>query len=218
MSEKISASSQNFLAGLCKLLSTCRWVHFEKFFWKKNQIQLIILAHWANPFRHSVKIFLAGLLENTIWSFNHCQTLSKKFSFFLSEKLQQCYQNCILRVYRNSLNEKTSWKKVLDFSYFFSQIEQKNFGSLSFFFDGVVKSVFDISMGTFRRKIFSIIIFRLSILFRTITGKKFGVPQAFSGRVDKTAFYVSIDRIWGKRFGKKLFSVTFGQRTKTFRL
>ena len=191
---------------------------FWEVFLKKNQIQFIILAHWANAFRHSVKNFLAGLLENTIWSFNHCRTLSKMFSFFCQKKLLQCCQNCILCVYRNSLNELFFWKKVFSFFYIIRTLSEKLLAFYQFFFEGVVKSVFYISMGTFRRKIFSIILIRLSIRFRNMNEKNSVFPQAFFGRFEKTAVYVSIDRNWGKRFGKKLFSVTFGQQTKTFRL
>ena len=141
--------------------------------------------------------------------------MSKKFSP-LCQKILQGYQNCILRVYRNSLNEKTSWKKVLDFSYFFSQIEQKNFGSLSFFFDGVVKSVFYMSMGTLRRKLFSKNFFTISVLFRTMTGKKSAFRHALFGRFEKTAFHVSIDIFWGERFREKSFVRHFWTTTKNF--
>ena len=152
---------------------------FWEVFLTNNQIQFIILAHWGNPFRHSVKNFLAGLLENTIWSSNHCRTLSKMFSFFCRKKLQQCCQNCIICVCRNSLNELFSWKKVFSFFYIIRTLSEKILVFYKFFFEGVVKSVFYISMGTFRRKLFSILLFRLSILFGTITGKKFGVPSSF---------------------------------------
>ena len=152
---------------------------FWEVFLKKNQIQLIILAHWANPFRHSVKIFLAGLLENTIWSFNHCQTLSKMFSFFCQKNCSSATKTayCVFTgtVWTKKVLEKKSWVFLI----FFRRLSKKILAPYRFFFDGVVKSVFDISMGTFRRKRISIILFRLSILFRTITGKKFGVPSSF---------------------------------------
>ena len=60
---------------------------------------------------------------------------------------------------------------------YYSDSERLAFYQL--FYEGFSKSVFYISMWTIRRKIFSIILFRLSIFFRTLTGKKFGFPSSF---------------------------------------
>ena len=152
---------------------------FWEVFLKKNQIHFIILAHWANPFRHSVENFSAGLSEKNYLNFQSLPDIEQKVFFLLSKKLQQCCQNCILRVCRNSLNEVSSWKKVIIFFYIILTLSEKNLAFHQFFFEGVVKSVFYISMGRFRRKIFSIILFRLSIRFRKMTGKKFGFPSSF---------------------------------------
>ena len=83
----ISAFWQNFLAGLRKLLSTCPWVIFENFFWKKVRYILPFSHTEQSLFRHSVEEFPAGLSEKTIENFSHFRTLSEKFSLF-------CGKNC----------------------------------------------------------------------------------------------------------------------------
>ena len=109
----ISAFWQNFLAGLRKLLSTCPWVIFENFFWKKNQTYFSILARWANPFRHSFEDFWAGLLENTILIFNHFLILSEKFPLFWRKKavgLLKLLSTCLQEQFENIKTlEKKSW-------------------------------------------------------------------------------------------------------------
>ena len=92
-------SGESFSAALWKLLLMCPLYQYEKFFSKKSQILFEILAHWANPFRHSVEDFWAGLLENTILIFNHFRILSEQFSLFwrkkavgLSKPLSTCLQ------------------------------------------------------------------------------------------------------------------------------
>ena len=128
----------------------------------------------------------------------------------------QGYQNCILRVYRNSLNEKNSRKNVLGFSYFFSEFEQKIFGFLSFLFEGVVKSVFYVSMGTLRRKLFFKKFFTVSLLFRSLTGKKFSFPASFFRQVWKNCISGLNRYILRRGFQKKVLYVIFGQQSKTF--
>ena len=178
MSEKIWAFSQNFLAGLCKLLSTCRWVHFEKFFWKKIRYILSFSHTEQTLFGIQSKIFLQV-----------CQKKLSKFSIlaghwaksFLSfvEKIAAV----LPKLHSTCLQEQFEWsfflKKGHHFLLYYSDTERKKFAFYQFFFEGVVKSVFYISMGRFRRKIFSIILFRLSIRFRKMTGKKFGFPSSF---------------------------------------
>ena len=53
-------------------------------------------------------------------------------------------------------------------------------------------------------KNFSKILFKFSILLRTLTGRKSLIRQALFGRVEETAFYVSIDIIWEEFFEKKI--------------
>ena len=142
----------------------------------------------------------------------------EKFSFFC-QKICSSAAKTAFYVFTGTVWIKLSLEKKFSVSFItYSDSERKKMDFYQLFYDGFSKSAFYISMGTFRRKIFSIILFRLSILFRNMTGRKFGFPSSFFRQGWKTAFCVSIDRIWGKRFGRKLFSVTFGQRTKTFRL
>ena len=131
----ISSFWQNFSAGLRKLLSTCPWVTFENFFWKKNQTYFSILARWANPFRHSFEDIRAGLLENTILIFNHFRILSKKFPLYWRKKaveLSKLLFTCLQEQFENNIFLKkspkfflSSWEtkptKLLDFSQSFFQ-------------------------------------------------------------------------------------------------
>ena len=140
--------------------------------------------------------------------FQSLPDIEQKVFFLLSKKLQQCCQNCILRVYRNSLNEVFSWKKVFSFFYIIRTLSEKILAFYQFFFEGVVKSVFYMSMGTFRRKIFSIILFTLSILFRTLTGRKFGFHSSFFRQGWKN-FILSLKRYnLRKAFRQKNYSLS----------
>ena len=55
------------------------------------------------------------------------------------------------------------------------------------------------------------------ILFRNLTGKNFGLPASFLGKVENTPFYVSIENFWGQFFErKKTFLCHFWTTTKNF--
>ena len=86
-------------------------------------------------------------------------------------------------------------------------------------FDWIVKSVFYEPKGTIRRKIFSKKIENVWD-FNSFSDfdqkKKSAFWQDFFGRVEETAFYVSIDKFWGELFEKKLLSVIFGQQAQSF--
>ena len=107
---------------------------------------------------------------------------AKSFRPFF-KKVLQGYQNCILRVYRNILNKKNSWKKGLGFFYFFRTLSEKVLAFYQFFFDGVVKSVLYVSMGTLQQKMFLKKFFTISILFRTKFGNKIAFPASFFRQV-----------------------------------
>ena len=64
--------------------------------------------------------------EKLIWFFNYFRTLSGKVFPFLSKKVQQGCRNWILRVYRNSLKEKFSWR-MSSVSFLFLRHWAKNF-------------------------------------------------------------------------------------------
>ena len=93
---------------------------------RQNELSnfLIISGHWAESFRPFVKKIAAGLPK------------------LPSACLQKQFER------------KNFLKKSLGFFKFFSQIQQNNLASYQFFFDGVVKSVIYVSMGTLGRKIF----------------------------------------------------------------
>ena len=175
---------------------------------RKNQINFIILAHWANAFRHSVDLIPAGLTEKTIKNFNHFRTLSENFSPFCQKNWSRAARTAFY------VFTGTFWKiyfpeKSLKILFCFSDTERKCFGFLSFFFNEVVNSVFYVSTGTVRWKIFSKKVFRFSFFLRTLTGKNSLIRQAFFSRVVETAFYVSIDTFWGEFFHKNFSLSSF---------
>ena len=189
MSEKSSAFWQNFLAGLC---TNCfRPVH--------GFILRSFLKRKSDTFYRSRKLSKAfSGIQSKIFQQGCQKKLSKlliisghwaKIFNLLWEKLQQCCQNCMLRVHRNSLNEFFFWKKVFSFFYINRTGSEKKLAFYQLFYNGVSKSVFHVSMGTFRRKIFSINLNRFSIFFQTMTGKKIRLSvKLFFGRVEKLHF------------------------------
>ena len=89
---------------------------------------------------------------------------AKSFLFFV-EKIVAV----LPKLHSTCLQEQFEWnfplKKVFSFFHILFGQWAKKIGFLSTFYDGFSKSVFYISMGTFRRKMFAVILFRLSILF-----------------------------------------------------
>ena len=57
---------KNFLGRVVQTVFDLSMGSIWEVFLKKSQIHFIILAYWANPFRHSVESFSAGLSEKTI--------------------------------------------------------------------------------------------------------------------------------------------------------
>ena len=141
-------------------------------------------------------------------TFYHSRTLSKHFSA-ISQSFQQGRQKELSKlsiisghwaksfrpfVKRSRRATKTAFcvftgivstKKLLEKKswvfYFFSKIEWKNFGFLSTFFDGVVKSVIYVSIGTFRQKLFF---------------KKFYLGFHFFSELDRKKFQPSATLFW----------------------
>ena len=157
------------------------------------------------------KIFQQGWQKKTIEIFNHFRTMTEKFSTFCQKNWSRAARTAFY------VFTGTFWKiffresspKIL---FLFSDTERKFFGFLSFFSNGVDNSVFYVSIGTLRWKIFSKKDFIFSFLLRTLTGETSLIRQAFFSRFEETLFYVSIDLFWGEFFEKKNFSVIFGQR------
>ena len=141
---------------------------------KKLSKFLIISGHWVKNFRPFVKKIEAGLPE------------------LLSTCLQEHFERYFFV------------KIVLKLFFFFSDTERKFFGFLSFFSNGVDNSVFYVSIGKLRWKIFSKKDFIFSFLLRTLTGETSLIRQAFFSRFEETLFYVSIDLFWGEFFEKKI--------------
>ena len=217
--EKNLAYRQAFLGRVVQTAFDLSVGSFWEFFLKKKSDTFYHSRTLSKPFSAVSRRFYSRVVRKKISKLLIISGHWPKNFLFLSKKLSQRCQNCILRVYRNSLNEIFPWKKVFSFFYILFGQWAKKLAFYQLFYEGFSKSVFYISMGAIRRKIFSIILFRLSNLFRTITGKKFGLPSSFFRQGWKNCILCLNRYNLRKAFRqKKLFSVTFGQRTKTFRL
>ena len=79
-------SGEFFFGSVVKTAFDVSIISLWETFFGKIQILFSILASWANPFRHSVEDFRAGLLENTILFFNHFRIMSEQFPLFWRKK------------------------------------------------------------------------------------------------------------------------------------
>ena len=88
----------------------------------------------SKPFSAFSRKFFSRVVRKNYLNFQSLPDIEQKVFFLLSKKLQQCCQNCILRVCRNSLNEVSSWKKVIIFFYIILTLNEKNLAFHQFFF------------------------------------------------------------------------------------
>ena len=118
---------------------------------------------------------------------------------------------------RNIFFKKKSW-----FSFISSDMSKKSLAFCQISFEWIVKSVFYEPKRTIRRKIFSKKIeniWNFNSFSDFDREKKSAFRQALLSRVEETAFYVSIDKLWGELFGKKTFLCLFWTtRKKVFPL
>ena len=158
------------------------------------------------------KIFQQGWQKKTIEIFNHFRTLSEKFSTFCQKNWSRAARTAFY------VFTGTFWKiffresspKIL---FLFSDTERKNFGFLSFVSNGVDNSVFYVSIGTLRWKIFS----KKILFFHFFCGlwqEKIRSSGKFLSAGLEKLHFTSLSRyILRSIFWKRIFfSVTFGQR------
>ena len=92
-------SGEFFFGSVVKTAFDVSIISLWETFFEKIQILFSILASWANPFRHSVEDFRAGLLENTIlilvisgyWA-NNFRSFDKKNAVGLPKVFSRCLQ------------------------------------------------------------------------------------------------------------------------------
>ena len=186
--KKFRPSRKTFWQGCANCFRPVDGFIFRNFFEKESDT-FYHSRTLSKPFSAFSRKFFSRVLRKNYLNFQSLPDIEQKVFLLLSKKLQQFCQNCILRVCSNSLNEIFSWKKVIIFFYIIRTLSEKILAFYQIFFEGVVKSVFYISMGRFRRKIFSLILFRLSIRFRKMTGKKIRFSfKLFSAGLKKLHF------------------------------
>ena len=133
MSQKLLALWRKFFGSVVKTAFDVSLISLREFFFEKDQILFSILAHWANPFWHSVEDFRAVLLENTILFFNHFRILSEQFPLSWQKKvvgLPKLLSTCLQQQFEN----KIFLKKSVEFFHFFRKLSQKNFWIFRNFF------------------------------------------------------------------------------------
>ena len=189
----------------------CFWcVHntIMRDFFRKNVRYFLALSHTEYfSFGIQSKIFQQGRqreLSKVLITSGHW---AKSFRPFVSKVLQG-YQNCILRVYRNSLNKKNSWKKGLGFFNIFGHWAKFFWLFINFFSMELSKVSSTCPWEHFDEKCF----LKNSLWFQFFFGlwleKNSAFRQALFSRFAKTAFHVSIDIFSGERLKKK-FSTSF---------
>ena len=115
--EKILVYRQAFLGRVVQTAFDLSVGSFWEFFWKKIRYILSFSHTEQTLFGSQSKILQQGCQKKLSKFLIISGHWAKRFLFFLSKKLSQCCQNCIPRVYRNSLNETFPWKKVFSFFY-----------------------------------------------------------------------------------------------------
>ena len=185
----------------------------------------------------SMGSFWEVFLKNKSDTFYHSRTLSKPFSAFSQKFFSRVVRKHYLKFqslpdierkvfFLLSINcssaartafyvfTGTVWmnffleKNVFLFFCIIRTLSEKKLAFYQLFYDGVSKSVFYMSMEKFRRKIFLIILFRFPILFRAMTGKKFGFPSSFFRQGWKN-YILCLNRYnLRKAFRKKNFSLS----------
>ena len=134
MSQKLLALWRKFFGSVVKTAFVVSLLSLREFFFEKDQILFSILAHWANPFRHSVEDFRAGLLENTILFFNHFRILSEQFPLSWQKKavgLPKLLSTCLQEQFGNNIFLK---KSLEFFLFFFRKLSEKIFWIFRNFF------------------------------------------------------------------------------------
>ena len=135
------------------------------FFWKKVRYILSFSHNEQTLFGSQSKILQQGCQKKLSKFLIISGHWAKSFLFFV-EKIVAV----LPKLHSTCLQEQFEWnfplKKKCSVSFiYYSDSERKKLAFYQLFYDGFSKSVFYISMGTFRRKMFAVILFRLSILF-----------------------------------------------------
>ena len=179
----------------------------RSFFWKRSDT-IYHSRKLSKTFLAFSQRFSSRVVRRNYLNFSSSPDIEQKVFAFFSKKMLQGYQNFILRVYRNSLKEKSSWKKVLGFSNFFRSLSKKILASYLFFSKELSKVYSTCPWEHFEEKCFSKNSLQFHFFFGVWLEKNSAFRQAFFGRFERTAFHVSIDNFWGEGFKKK-FGTSF---------
>ena len=170
MSGKFSTFWRKLFGRVVKTASNVCIGSFWEVLFEKKSDTFILLAHWTKLFRRSVEVFPAGLSEEPskfLTIFGHW---TQAFCLFVRKT---SYWAAKTEFY---LFTGTDWeKKFLERTsgtvfIFFGHWAKVFWLFINFFLVQVVISVFYVSVGTLRWKIFCKNFFKFSVLFHTLTG------------------------------------------------
>ena len=186
-------------------------------FFLENKLRYILaFSHTEQTlFGIQSKIFQQSCQKNYL-KFQSLPDIERKVFFSFVGK----FAAVLPKLHSTCLQEQFEWnfflKNSLQFLYIMRTLSEKILAFYQFFFEGVVRSVFYISTGTFRRKKFSIILSRLSSRFRNMTGKKFGFPSNFFSAVLKNCILCLNRYNLRQAFRQKTFFCQFWATNKNF--
>ena len=153
MSERLSALWRKLFGRFVKTAFDVSMGSYWKDFFEKKIDNFLNSRTLSKCFWHSVEDFRAGLTEKTIEIFNHYRTLSETFLPFCQKNWSRAARTAFY-VFTGTVWKIFFPEKSPKFRFPFLDTERKYFGFSSFFFNGVVNSVFYVSIGTLRWKLF----------------------------------------------------------------
>ena len=130
--KKFGPSRKTFWQGCANCFRPVDGFILRSFFEKKSDT-FYHSRTLSKPFSAFSRKFFCRFVRKNYLNFQSLPDIEQKVFFLLSKKLQQCCQNCILRVCRNSLNEVFSWKKVIIFFHIILTLSEKNLLFINFF-------------------------------------------------------------------------------------
>ena len=158
----------------------CFWcvhnINMRKFSRKKVRYFLALSHTEQTRFGFQLKISCRGCLKTLNYFLINSGHWAKNFLSSDEKKLQGC-QNWFLRVYRNSLNEKNSWKNVLSF-FFFGHWAKKFWLFIIFLRWSCQKCILRVQGNTSTKNVFQKVIYDFNF-FSDYDWEKFGFPASF---------------------------------------
>ena len=172
----------------------------------------VLFAHLANLSQHSVEDFPFGMSEKRFIFLIISWHWAKNFRIFVKNVeagMPELHSTCLQEHFERFI----FLEKFLNFFFLLRTLSEK-FRLFVNFFNGAVNSVFYVSIGTIRWKIFSKKIENIWVFnfFRTLIRKRIGFPASLFRPGWRNCILRLYKNIFRRIFWKKNFSVIFWQR------